>query len=446
MARNLITLRASMDDMPSLAAAPDATATPHGGHGAPPAGAEKGAKTVPIVLGAAVLAILGTGALLVWNAESKTNKVALASAPKPVTVVAARAEKYQGSRIYVGTIEPWLSANVGPQLVSAYVDTVLVRPGASVKHGEVLATLDCRDASAASQAVAAEARALDARQKAIASEAARLRTLLAKNFVSANEAEQKTAQSAAEEAQLQAMRAKLSQRSLEVGDCVLRAPFDGEVASRAIDPGAFVRPGVSIVSVVDRSTVRLVADAPEIDFDVVAPGRKVLIDVTATRTQLVGTIARRAPAADASTRTVHFEVDLTDPDRAIPVGTTGEAHIAVGEPEPATAIPIYAASVRGKKATVFVVEGDVAHARTVPVVGEALGVLYVDTTLAPGTMVVAEGRALLTDGDRVSAKVEEERKPAPAASHAPVAREVKATGTPSAVPAVGKKPAEGSRP
>ena len=87
-------------------------------------------------------------------------------------------------------------ASVGPQLVSAYVDTVLVRPGAVVKRGEVLATLDCRDASAASQAVASAARAIDARQKAARHEAARLQGLLAGNFVSPNEAEQKTAASA----------------------------------------------------------------------------------------------------------------------------------------------------------------------------------------------------------------------------------------------------------
>jgi RND family efflux transporter MFP subunit len=258
--------------------------------------------------------------------------------------------------------------------------------------------------------VAGEARALDARQKALASEAARLKTLLAQHFVSSNEAEQKVAQSDAEEAQLQAMRAKLAQRSLQVDDCVLRAPFDGEIATRSVDPGAFVRPGVALVSVVDRSTVRLAADAPEIDFDVIAPGRKVVIDVGAVKQRFVGTIARRAPSADASTRTVHFEVDIPDTARRIPVGTTGEAHLDVGEPEPATAIPLYAATLRGRKATVFVVEGDVARARTVAVKGESGGLLFLDTSLAPGTLIVTEGRALLADGDKVSAHVEEVRK------------------------------------
>ena len=35
----------------------------------------------------------------------------------------------------------------------------------------------------------------------------------------------------------------MQRATLEVNDCVLRAPFDGEIAARSVDPGAFVRPG-----------------------------------------------------------------------------------------------------------------------------------------------------------------------------------------------------------
>jgi hypothetical protein len=102
---------------------------------------------------------------------------------------------------------------------------------------------------------------------------------------------------------------------------------------------------------------------------------------------------------------VHFEIDIPDPTRAIPVGTTGEVHIDVGTPVPATEIPLYAASVRGAKASVFMVDGGVAHKQTVPVLGEAGGSLFVDPTLPAEAAVVTEGRALLEDGDRVEAKL-----------------------------------------
>jgi RND family efflux transporter MFP subunit len=352
--------------------------------------------------------------LLLHHAESGTNDVALSSSAKPVTVIPLSETTFRASRTYVGTLESWVRAAVGPQLVSAYVDTVLVRPGAVVKKGDVLATLDCRNASATSQAVAMQARALDAQQKAVAHEAARVQGLLDGGFVSPNEAEQKTAQSAAQQAQLLATQAKLLGSTLEVNDCILRSPFDGEIATRSIDPGAFVRPGAAIVSVVDRSVVRISGDAPEVDFNVVSPGTEVNIRVLSTGKELVGIVARRAPAADDATRTVHFEIDVPNADRSIPVGTTGELRIDVGDPVPAVEVPLLAASVRGSKASVFVVEDGIAHTRVVPVLGERGGKVYLEPSLKPGSLVVTEGRALLNDGDKVNAQVEKEN-PIPSA-------------------------------
>src|SRR5262249_50468153 len=133
---------------------------------------------VPFAIGVLLVTLLSLGGFMVWRADAQTNKVALASSPKPVTVVVAQSTTFRPSRTYVGRLEPWVQASVGPQLVAAYVDTVLVRPGAAVRRGEIVATLDCRNASAAQQAVASQARAIDARQQALAHEAARTRDLL----------------------------------------------------------------------------------------------------------------------------------------------------------------------------------------------------------------------------------------------------------------------------
>ena len=363
---------------------------------------------VRLVVISVVVLLLVLGTAMVLRADSRTNKVAMSSSAKPVTVVKAKASTFRPTRSYVGTLEAWVTANIGPQLVAAYVDTVLVRPGASVKKGEVLATLDCRNVSASSKAVAMQARSIEARQQALASEAARTEGLLKGGFVSPNEVEQKSAMSSSEAAQLESTKAKLVSTALEVSDCILRAPFDGEVGSRSIDPGAFVRPGAEIVSLVDRRIVRLSVDAPEIDFDIIAPGTPLKVHLLATGKDLSATISRRAPSADPGTRTVHFEVDIADPKRQIPVGTTGEARIEVGKPEPATEVPLYAASIKGAKATVFVSDGPqgsaVAHARTLPVLGEAGGSLFVTPELSPESYVVTQGQVLLQEGDRVTAK------------------------------------------
>jgi len=101
-----------------------------------------------------------------------------------------------------------------------------------------------------------------------------------------------------------------------------------------VDPGAFVHPGDSVATIVDRATVRVTVEVPEIDFEYVAPGTLVRIRALANDRELAGTIARRSPAADPSTRTVHFEIDVPDPKRQLPVGTTAELTMTLESPSP----------------------------------------------------------------------------------------------------------------
>jgi len=352
-----------------------------------------------VVVGVAAVAAVALGVYL--HAASHGDRSAAAGASKGVSVEPARASTFRASRSYVGTIAAWNTARVGPQYVSAYVGTVLVRPGAAVKRGEVLATLDCRNASAATREIAARARAIDERQAAIQHEAERTQEMAQGGFASPNELEQLTAKSAAARAEAESMRASLASRTLEVDDCVLRAPFAGEVAERFVDPGAYLRPGSPVATVIDRNQVRIVADAPEVDFDLVAPGTPVKIQIEATGAKLQASVSRRAPGADEVTRTVHFEIDVPNADHALPVGATARLGIDVGASRPATEVPLRAASIRGDKATLFIVQDGVARSEVVPVLGEAGASLFVDPKLAAGTPVVVEGRALLDDGDVV---------------------------------------------
>jgi membrane fusion protein, multidrug efflux system len=377
----------------------------------------RGRVRIPVIVFAGVIAILVLGTALVLHAEAKTNKVALASSPKPVTVLAGKGEPYRAVHTYVGTLRPWIEAKLGPQFISAYVETVLVRPGAIVKKGQILATLDCRNATAQTAAISSQAKAIAAKQQAISHESTRTQALLDGGFVSPNEAEQISARSDSEAAELAAEQANLSKSALDVNDCIVRAPFDGEVSQRLIDPGAFVRPGAEIIGVVDRSTVRMTADAPESDFDAIAPGTKVTVHVVSTKLDIPASITRRAPSADPGTRTVHFEIDLEDSDRHIPVDTTGEVHVPVGQPVPATAVPLSAVTIDDKKATLYTVDGDIAHTHTLIELGEVgANVFFSPDALKPGALIVVEGRALLKDGDQVVSKTAQ-AEPAGSASN-----------------------------
>ena len=372
--------------------------------------AERRLRRVPIAIASGVALVLLLGFLLVARATANVNRVALAAMPVGVTAVEARRALYTPSHQYVGTLLPWVEARIGPQLISAYVGTVLVRPGDRVRRGQIIGTLDCRNASATSQAVSMQARALAAQGQALTHEAARIAELQQGGFASENEIEKKQAESASKQAELLSTKASLQRATLEVNDCVLRSPFDGEVSDRTMDPGAYVHPGQAIATVIDRTTVRVGTDVPEEDFDLVKPGVEVAIRALATGRRLLGKVARRSPAADASTRTVHFEVDLPDPDRTLPVGTTAELVVAASAPIPAVVIPLTAGEVKGNRATLFLAENERARKVVMDVLGQKGGSLFLEPTLADRTLVVTEGRALLKEGDHLHVLVDRSAK------------------------------------
>lgn len=354
-----------------------------------------------VVLSGAVCVVLGTGAYLYLRGDA-TPAPDIAGPATSVTVVAAVDDRFHPAREYVATVEPWVHTSVGPQLVSAYIETVLVRPGDVVKRGQVLATLDCRHASAGQLQVRAKARALDATTTAAAREAARLSQLLDDRYVSANEAEQKNASVKSQQAEAAAIHAQLLGSSLRVDDCVLRAPFDAEVASRRLDPGAFARPGTEIVNIVDRHAVRIVSEIPEQDFETAAPGAPIRVHLHATGADLDATISRRAPAVNHATRTAAIEIDVDNSAGAIPVWTTADVSLDIGAPERATAVPRAAASVHAGKATVFVANKGRAQKLRATVIGETPNTLYVDSAaVTPGMAVVVEGHEVLAAGDPI---------------------------------------------
>lgn len=366
-----------------------------------------------IALGTAV--IVASAIALTVHQSSRVNRVALESQPQGVTVVEARGASYRSTRRYVGTIEPWVEARVGPQLIAGYVDSVLVRPGDLVQRGQVIATLDCRNAAASSKAVAMQARALEVERAALAHESARVAELKEGGFASANEIEKRDAETTSKGAQLMETQARMQRASLEVSDCILRAPFTGEISDRLVDPGAFVRPGSPVVTLVDRTIVRVTAEIPEDDFAVVARGTAVGIHALATDQRMTASVARRSPGADLGTRTVHVEIDLADANRGLPIGTTAELTVDVGKAQPATEIPLAAAAVRGDRATVFVLQGQTsqtAQKKVFAILGERAGMLYLDPTLPSGSRVVTEGRSFLKDGDQVKALLDEPRRSA----------------------------------
>lgn len=359
---------------------------------------------VPLTIAVGTVIAIGVGQFL-FERGTATHGRALADAPRAVTAVKAETTTFQPERRFVGTVEPWTEAQIGPQVVAAYVKDVRVRPGARVQSGELLATLDCRSASAMARANEAQAQAIEKMQQAISNEAKHMQNLAGTGYISQTEAEKRSALSVSEAARATAMRAELAGSHVAVSDCALRAPFAGEIGFRYADPGAFAAPGSHLLSVVDRDTVRIVVDVPETDFDNVAPGTPVRVHFLTTGRDVQAEVTRRSPEADPATRTVEIEIDLPNQDRSLPIHTTAEVRVKVGSPKPAVRLPLLAATIRGQKARLFVIKDNVAHQEVVPVLGDTGGALFVKPELPKHAVVVTEGRTGLHDGDRVAANL-----------------------------------------
>ncbi len=146
----------------------------------------------------------------------------------------------------------------------ASVTEVLVEEGESVRAGQVLARLDARDLHAKREQVAAAVAAATAQQAQASAHAARMRALFADSAAPKamlESAEATLAQAASWVRAAQAAGAELDavERYAE-----LRAPFAGRVTQRFVDVGAFVAPGVPLLTVQDASTLRVTAHvAPE---------------------------------------------------------------------------------------------------------------------------------------------------------------------------------------
>jgi RND family efflux transporter MFP subunit len=161
-----------------------------------------------------------------------------------------------------------------------------------------------------------------------------------------------------------------------IGFASLKAPFDGVVTARNVDPGDLVRntqtasadgphPLMSIAAI-DR--VRVSLSVPENDAGWIRVGDPATVTLRAFPGNIfVGKVSRFARRLDESTRTMRVEVDLANPDHAILPGMYGQVTITQNRDVASVVLP--ARSVRYDetgKATVCVV-GDDSKVRIVEV-------------------------------------------------------------------------------
>lgn len=250
----------------------------------------------------------------------------------------------------VGTVTARTASTVSSKLMGV-VRAVHVHEGEMVKQGDVLVTIDQRQVEARLQQAQANA--------AVASkEYQRYKRLLSEQ--SASQQEFDRAEARYREAQAAVDAAQVSRK-----DAIVRAPYDGRVVAKMIDPGDLASPGTPFVTIEQEGLFCTDLVLPESYIQSIKLGQQVRVVVPAMNSQeFTGEVGRIVPTADARSRSFQIKVGMPEgPDFKsgmfarvlIPVGGTGMLLI------PQTAI-----AMQGQLNGVYVVDDQqIAHLRLV---------------------------------------------------------------------------------
>ena len=299
-------------------------------------------------------------------------------------------------------------------------------PGDRVRSGQVLVELDGRDLQAGARSAAAgatqardgaavaeaEARAAQAALTLARATHGRIAGLHARKSATPQELDEATAGLAAAEARAASAEARVREsaagieRTVAASDAAgataaflqVRAPFDGIVTEKLVEPGNMAAPGMPLLRIEDTRGFRLEARVDEARASRVSPGMpvEVVLDGADGQAQTVtGAVAELSRAVDAGARTVLLKVTLPG-TAGVRSGTFGRVRLP-GAARTALTVPADALVTQGQVTSVFVVNDGVARLRLVRMAGTE-----VQAGLAAGETVVVGPPPGLADGRRVT--------------------------------------------
>ena len=311
----------------------------------------------------------------------------------PSRIVAVRDTVLPAALEAAGIAEPVRRATLSTKLTGS-VTSVLVEEGTRVRAGRLLARIDDRDLEARrSQAAAAVAEA-DAVRADAETQARRMRALFADS--AAAQAQLDAAETGLARAEAGARAARAAAREIDATGVYagIRAPFDGVVTRRFVDPGAFVAPGTPILAVEDASRLRIsVTVAPEAAAGLTAGTR---LEATIEGRSVPAVLEGVVPAAGAL-YTVNALVD--NGKAAHPSGAAATLRIGRGERR-AILIPVEALLREGDLTGVRVQAGAEPALRWIRIGRERNGAVEVLSGLDGGERIVVPATAPARGEDR----------------------------------------------
>ena len=300
------------------------------------------------------------------------------SAVDPVRTV--QAELVSVPVIYeaVGTVRPETEASIEAQ-VTGKVLKVMVRSGQKVTKGDTLIVMDSRELKTRMEsaqqglksAQAAERQAREAINAAKADSGTttatwkRMKKLFAGKVATQDELDRveaaylkaKAALAQAEDgldaahARVRQARKGVEEAEIGLGYTTIKAPADGEVAKRMVEPGDLAFPGKSLLLIQTGGSLRLEALVREGVIGQVRIGQKLDVAIQALGGRAEAVVEEVVPSADPLTRTFLVKAGL-EPHPGLYPGMFGRLLIPVGEKE-VVIVPAKAVSRVGQLETVL---------------------------------------------------------------------------------------------
>ena len=365
------------------------------------------------------------------------------SGPQPpeVGVVKVTRRNLQQTLMVSSELVPFQQIDVYAK-ESGFVKTLSVDYGTHVTQGQVMAVLeipelqmqlaedqaDIKDAQSQMARAANELQRVQAQQKVAHLEFTRLDSvarsrpgLVAQQEVDdrqgedlAAEAQVAAAQSALQSAQSELNRAQARQRRDQAlfDYTKIVAPFPGVVTKRYANLGTLLQSGMNsstqampLVQLSEDDLFRLVIPVSESYAPDIHLGDPVNVRVPVLQRDFTGHVARFSFDLDETTRTMHTEVDVPNPQRVLMPGMYAEATVAFDRRTNVLVVPPEAVNIDGDRRSVWMIQpsGKVENRRVV------LGVETADYTevvsgLRDGDMVAVGDRSGLHDGEIVRPK------------------------------------------
>ena len=335
--------------------------------------------------------------------------------PMTVEVAATRRETVSEHVTVVGNLIGAATVEIVPK-VSGRLQAVYVRLGDPVRSGQIIAKVEDREvreqvrqAEASFEVARATIRQREADLKLSETNLERARNLYNRQLLPRQTLDDAEAQHQAAAAQLdlaraqfQQAQARLEELRITLSNTSVPSPVDGFVARRNLDPGAFASQNAPIASVVDISTLRLVANLVEKDVKRVQVGTPAEVEVDAFPGEIfTGRISRIAPVFDPATRTAEMEIEVPNRTGRVKPGMYARVVLTVGTRQNALVVPRNAVvDVEGKRG-VFVPQENRAQFRAVETGLQDETRVEITGGLAEGSRVITTGALALRDGDPI---------------------------------------------